>query len=308
MKEQDIVQPGAPLNINYLFKKFNPLVQALALQLCGNAAEAEDAVQDAWVTVFTHGHQLKQIDSFLPWLKRIVINSCHQLTRKGKRSILVDELPENDKMIEDSIESKFEKIGNRDALHSILTELPLHLRQTVMLRYLTGYNSYDEIAAITGVPIGTVRSRLSDSKKKLSKLWKLSNDIDSRAFRNDQYWNSFYQDVCPGAYTDDNLLRNLYSHVAEDLKLVFTSGKTAIGRNLFKWGIQDDLRHGSSIKTVCNCSSSGDLTVLKVTFANSQEFPFHCPSNSYMTFLRKQNELSEMRLYHSGRKVNSEFC
>ncbi|SEO10369.1 RNA polymerase sigma factor [Mucilaginibacter sp. OK283] len=298
---------GIQLNINFLFQKFNPFVQALALRLCGNTAEAEDAVQDAWITVFTHGHQLRQVDSFLPWLKRIVINSCHQLSRKGKRTILVDEWPESDKMIEDSVESKFERAANQDALYGILTELPLHLRETVMLRYLTGYNSYDQIAAITGVPVGTVRSRLSDSKKKLSNLWKRSDDIDSSAFKVNQYWNSYYQEICPGSYTDKNLLTDLFSHVAEDLKIVFTSGKTASGRSIFKWGMEDDLVHGSSIKTVDVCSTSGDLTVLRVAFSNSEAFPLHCPPSSYMTFLRKKNELSEIRLYHAEREVKSEF-
>jgi RNA polymerase sigma-70 factor (ECF subfamily) len=302
MKNQGNVQrEEAGLNINNLFQKFNPFVQALALKLCGNTAEAEDAVQDAWITVFTHSHQLRHADSFLPWLKRIVINSCHQLTRKGKRMVFVEELPDSDKLIENCVELKFEKNGDRDALYGILTELPLQLRETVMLRYLTGYNSYDQIAAITGVPVGTVRSRLSDSKRKLSKLWQRSDDLDSTAFELNQYWNRYYQEICPGAYTDKNLL-------AGDLKLVFTSGKTAVGRRVFEWGIEDDLEHGSSIKTVDHCSTSGDLTVLKVTFSNSQHFPDHCPPNSFMTFLRKENELSEIRLYHAEREIKSELC
>lgn len=307
-KQRNGHQEECHLNINDLFQKFNPFVQALALKICGNTAEAEDAVQDAWITVFTHGHQLRQAESFLPWLKRIVINSCHQLTRKGRRTILVEELPDNDKMVEESVESKFEKAGNRDALYGIMAKLPLHLRETVMLRYLTGYNSYDQIAAITGVPVGTVRSRLSDSKKKLSNLWQYSEDIDSSAFKMNQYWNSFYQEVCPGGYTDKNLLADLYSHIAQDLKIVFTSGKSAIGSHIFKCSIQDDFEHGSAIKTIDVCSTSGDLTVLKVTFSNSSEFPLHCPPNSYMTFLRKENRLSEVKLYHAEREVISEFC
>jgi RNA polymerase sigma-70 factor (ECF subfamily) len=222
--------------------------------------------------------------------------------------VFVEELPDSDKMIEESVELKFEKNGDRDALYGILSELPLQLRETVMLRYLTGYNSYDQIAAITGVPVGTVRSRLSDSKKKLSNLWKQSDDMDSSAFKHNQYWNNYYQEICPGAYHDKNLLSNFYAHLAQDLKLVFTSGKTAYGRSIFKWGMEDDFEHGSSIKTVDFCSTSGDLTVLKVSFSNNPDFPSHCPPNSYLTFLRKANELSEIRLYHAEREINSEFC
>jgi RNA polymerase sigma factor (sigma-70 family) len=296
------------LNISSLYTKFNPFVQALALQLCSNSAEAEDAVQEAWVTVFTHGHQLKSTESFYPWLKRIVINSCHQMTRKGTRMVLVEELPENNKMIEESVERKFDKMADRDRLYGILTELPLQIRETVILRYFTGYNSYEQIAAITGVPTGTVRSRLNDSKRKLSVLWKQLDDIDPAAFNSSEYWNDFYQEICPGAYTDHNLLANLYAHLAEDLKIVFTSGKTAVGPKVFQWGMEDDFAHGSSIKSVDHCCSSGHLSVIKVTFSNSREFPQHCPPSSYFTFLRNQGKLSEMRLYHSDKVYDSGFC
>ncbi len=139
-------------------------------------------------------------------------------------------------------------------------------------------------------------------------LWKRFGDVDSSAFKRNQYWNSYYQEICPAAYTDKNLLADLYAHVAVDLKLIFTSGKTAVGRSIFKWGIEDDLEYGSSIKTVDVCSTSGDLTVLKVSFSNSPDFPDHCPPSSYMTFLRRENELAEIRLYHAERAVNSDFC
>lgn len=301
------MQAEDPLNISFLYKKFNPFVQALALQLCSNNAEAEDAVQEAWIKVFTHSHQLKHPELFLPWLKRIVINSCHQSTRKRAKTLLVDQWPESDKMIEESVEWNFEKLSDLDRLYGILTELPLQIRETVMLRYFTGYNSYEQIAAITGVPIGTVRSRLNDSKKKLLKLWKHSDDLDMESHNNSNYWNAFYKDVCPGAYTDRNLLKNLYEHISDDLKIVFTSGKKAFGYKVFRAGIEDDLEHGSSMQLVEDCSSSGNLTILKVLFSNSEEFPDHCPASSYITFLRDKNKLSEMKLYHTERLVESDF-
>jgi RNA polymerase sigma factor (sigma-70 family) len=311
MVKKDVLLPAedlGQLNINLLFEQFNPYVKMIALHICGNTAAAEDAVQEAWVTAFTHLHQLRHAEAFLPWLKRIVINSCYQLLRKEKRTLLVTELPKSDKMVEDSVEMKFEKIAERDTLHAVLSELPLHLRETVILRYLSGYNSYDKIAAITGAPIGTVRSRLNDSKKKLSKLWKERSDANSSVFEAAKYWDEFYQTVCPGVYTDTNLKSALTRHLAPDMKMVFTSGKTAIGRGIFEQGLRDDLEHGSRITAVDNCCTSGDLTVLKVSFTNSEAFPEHCPANSYLTLLRKDAALTEMRLYHAERAVNSEFC
>ena len=70
-------------NFNELFYRYNAHVRAIALKICGNTAAAEDAVQDAWITAYTNIHQLRSSNAFMPWLKRIVINSCYQLLRNG---------------------------------------------------------------------------------------------------------------------------------------------------------------------------------------------------------------------------------
>jgi len=294
-------------DFNELFYRYNAHVRAIALKICGNTAAAEDAVQDAWITAYTNIHQLRSSDAFLPWLKRIVINSCYQLLRSDRKILLTESIPVNDKLIQNSIESKFEQVAERDKLNTALSSLPVHLRQTVMLRYLSGYTSYVDIAAITGVPVGTVRSRLSDSKKKLASLLKQQFDPGSDEFESSMYWNNFYQEVCPGIYRHPNLLSDFFNHIWDDLNIVFTSGKTVVGKSIFEESVFDDMEHGSRLATVESCITSGDLTLLKVSFENSLEHPSHCPPNSYLTFLRKKGKLTRMRLYHAARGIISDF-
>lgn len=302
----NIVTPVSPSNekpdFNELFYRYNLHVRAIALEICGNTAAAEDAVQDAWIAAYTNIHQLRSPNAFLPWLKKIVTNSCYQLLRCDRRLLLTESIPVSDKLVQDSIESKFEQVADRDKLYSVLSTLSLPLRQTVMLRYLSGYTSYVDIAAITGVPVGTVRSRLNDSKKKLATLLNQSFDPGPKEFRSSMYWNDFYQEVCPGLYQHANLLSDFFKHIREDLDIVLTSGKTVVGKKIFESSVYDDLEHGSCMAGVENCITSGDLTLLKVFFENSPEYPNHCPPNSYLTFVRKKNKLTRMRLYHADRQ------
>ena len=291
-------------DFNELFYRYNAHVRAIALNICGNTAAAEDAVQDAWIAAYTNIHQLRSSKAFLPWLKQIVTNSCYQLLRSDRRLLLTESIPVSDKLVQESIDNKFEQVAERDKLYTVLSTLSLPLRQTVMLRYLSGYTSYADIADITGVPIGTVRSRLNDSKKKLAGLLNQPFDPGPHEFRSSLYWNDFYQEVCPGSYQHPNLLSDFFKHIDEGLDIVFTSGKTVVGKKIFEDSVYDDLEHGSRLAGVESCITSGDLTLLKVSFENSSEHPNHCPPNSYLTFLRKKDKLTRMRMYHAERQLD----
>lgn len=76
-------------NFNELFYRYNAQVRTIALKICGNTAAAEDAVQDAWIAAYTNIHQLRSSDAFLPWLKRIVTNSCYQLLRSNRNISII---------------------------------------------------------------------------------------------------------------------------------------------------------------------------------------------------------------------------
>ena len=83
--------------------------------------------------------------------------------REDRGEISFGELPgrvESD-LSESSVEEAIERLALREWVWAALYELPEVLRVTAMLRYFGSYSSYEEISAILGVPVGTVKSRLS---------------------------------------------------------------------------------------------------------------------------------------------------
>jgi RNA polymerase sigma factor (sigma-70 family) len=294
-----------------LFSRYRAPIYHLALSICGNTPLTEDAVQEAFIIAFINIQQLRDPKLFAPWLKRIVTNCCYQLLRKENRYFSYEHLPEKFHLIENSIEDKLNNLANRDALYTALSGIPEKHRFTLMLRYLSNYNSYKEIAEITGVPIGTVRSRLSEGRKQLSARWNNQDDTDHKEFANNGYWNDFYNDIFPQIYTDESYLPKMLSHIEPDMKLIFTSGKIVHGRKVFEESFYDDFAHGSRVSCVNSCISSGNLSVLNLSFENSSEHPHHCPANSFLTVLRSKGKASTIRLFHAMREdmpVQSQFC
>jgi RNA polymerase sigma-70 factor (ECF subfamily) len=75
-------------------------------------------------------------------------------------------------------EASIDRLAMREWVWTALSELPEVLRVTAMLRYFGTYASYEEIAAILGVPVGTVRSRLSRARIKLADALLKTADLE----------------------------------------------------------------------------------------------------------------------------------
>lgn len=104
------------------------------------------------------------------WLHAVLRNVCLMRLRTGRGEILFDEMQPHTREppSEMSVEESIDQLAMREWVWTALSELPEVLRVTAMLRYFGSHASYEEIAAILGVPVGTVRSRLSQVKIKLA--------------------------------------------------------------------------------------------------------------------------------------------
>ena len=96
-------------------------------------------------------------------------------------------------VIERSIEENFDKTANQQWLYAALNHLSDELKACVMLRHFTRFKSYEDIATILGIPIGTVRSRLSAAREKLVSCYKQFNDAADKALSESKKWSSYYQ-------------------------------------------------------------------------------------------------------------------
>lgn len=140
---------------------------ALAFRMTGQRADALDATQEAFVAAFRQADRFRFDSAFGTWLYRIAINTCHDLLRKRKRWA-ADESEESEQI--DLVASRFdESVDARLDLTRALSSLPADYREAVVMHDVGGV-AYEEIARLTGVPVGTVKSRISRGRHRLAEL------------------------------------------------------------------------------------------------------------------------------------------
>jgi RNA polymerase sigma factor (sigma-70 family) len=142
-----------------IYKLFSGKLFALCLKYSRNHVEAEDNLQDAFVTIFEKISQYEFKGSFEGWLKRIVINTSLQRYRtKGVFNIV------NENDIEDAVIIIEENNDiNIDFLLQSIQELPDRYRLVFNLYVLDGY-SHKEIAKMLDISTGTTKSNLARAR------------------------------------------------------------------------------------------------------------------------------------------------
>jgi RNA polymerase sigma-70 factor (ECF subfamily) len=140
----------------------------LARYLLRDPHEAEEAVQDAFLRAVTHFDGFRGADG-RAWLLSIVRNTCFtQLRRRRSRGerIEFDEVLHSVEDEGSGPEAEFERSIATQSVRDGVDRLPVEFREALVLRELEGL-SYKEIAQVTGVPMGTVMSRLARARKQL---------------------------------------------------------------------------------------------------------------------------------------------
>ncbi len=170
--DEDLVRAarrGEAVSLGLLLERHRPELHATALRYLREPACAHDAVQDSFVVALRDLASLRDAAAIGGWLRAIVRNRCLDELRRGRR-----DLPEEtasgaiERLALAAADEAIDRLALRDWVWSALARLTEPLRVTAMLRYFGSYDSYEEIAAICGVPVGTVRSRLSQVKVKLA--------------------------------------------------------------------------------------------------------------------------------------------
>jgi RNA polymerase sigma-70 factor (ECF subfamily) len=158
-----------------------PGMYSAAFRLTRNASDAEDLLQETFLRAYRGFHQFQEGTNLKAWLYRILTNTFINSYRKKQREPLTisdDEVEDwylYSKMSEEGLEPSaeatvLESLPDED-VQEALSSLPEQFRVAVLLADVEGF-SYKEIAEITGVPIGTVMSRLHRGRKALERrLW-----------------------------------------------------------------------------------------------------------------------------------------
>ena len=142
-----------------LYKKYNRILFAICLRYSPNFNEAEDNLQDAFITIFKKVEQYKGKGSFEGWMKRVTVNTVLQKYRKQRSFEIVDEGQIED---EAEVEIESEEIP-LDFLLKIVQELPDRYRLVFSMYVMDGYQ-HKEIAEMLGISDGTSKSNLARAR------------------------------------------------------------------------------------------------------------------------------------------------
>lgn len=140
----------------------------LARWLLGNAQDAEDVVQDAFVRALTFFDSFHGEDG-RGWLLAIIRNTCYDFLRKSRRvTQMLGPVEQLDLAADTALSPEAEQLRQADArlVRESIEALPAEYREVLVLREMEGL-SYKEIAQVAGVPIGTVMSRLARARQRL---------------------------------------------------------------------------------------------------------------------------------------------
>lgn len=141
-----------------LYKLFSSKLFSVCLKYSRNYAEAEDNLQDAFITIFKKIEQYKNKGSFEGWMKRVTINTVLQQYRNQKVFDIV-----NENIIDDVELDVDEDALSIDYLLQIIQELPDRYRLVFNLYVLDGY-SHKDIADMLDINIGTSKSNLARAR------------------------------------------------------------------------------------------------------------------------------------------------
>ena len=159
-----------------LLLKYQDRIYNLCRHMLSNTHEAEDAAQDTFLKAYQKLTDFKPEASLYTWLYRIAVNTCldykkrpffESLFKKTEGDEFSDETASDWPSPEKLYESK--QIGL--ALHNSIRKLPSKLRTAIVLKEIEGL-SYEEIADILEISIGTVKSRISRARDELKKSLK----------------------------------------------------------------------------------------------------------------------------------------
>jgi RNA polymerase sigma-70 factor (ECF subfamily) len=163
---------GSRVAFDELVRRYQVPIHNLVRILTRGDAESEDLVQEAFVRAFRGVARFRGDSSFRTWLYRIALNVVKShLGRRGRR-LASGPLPSDDEDGEREIErvpsgeDLEAAVARRQLIDRALAALPEELRTVIMLRDVQGLE-YQEIAALTGVPIGTVESRIFRARQRL---------------------------------------------------------------------------------------------------------------------------------------------
>jgi RNA polymerase sigma-70 factor (ECF subfamily) len=171
----DAAKSGSLPAFNSIVLRHQDIAYGVAFRLLGDPDAAADVVQDSFLSAWRNLKSFRG-DSIRPWLLRIVTNECldHLRHKKRRPSESLDQITEADPSLDPpSPEDGPERLALRResivAIERALLGIPVVQRTAIVLHDIHGL-SYEEIADVCSVEVGTIKSRISRGRSQLRDL------------------------------------------------------------------------------------------------------------------------------------------
>lgn len=242
-----------------------------------------------------------------PWLRTVVRNVCRAMLRRTSAVPLeTDALVRLERSTAPDPAELIEQYALRDWIGTALAQLSPGLRLAMLLRYFTEIASYEDIAAVSAVPIGTVRSRLHQGRAKLAEALLAAADGahgDMAALTGRH--RGLGEEAMLAAHRGESA-SVLREHWSPKLEVVWPDGRRT-GRDRLVGALGRDLSAGVRHSLV-NVVAGGDVVVWEDAMRNPPEDPYHCPPGVTWVYFLDGGQASRLHLHHPRRPVSLKRC
>ncbi len=276
-----------------LLERCRPALYATAMGLLGNRADALDAVQDTFVIAVLRLDDLRDAGAARAWLHTVVRNVCLMHIRRSR------ETPTAELHWPDVVpgpEETFEKHVMREWVWHALEGLSADERLALMLRHFTRCASYEAIARVTAVPVGTVRSRLNRARSRVADLLMATvagtplSHADIEAAQRQQ-WEDFYREV-----HEHPVPRTYEAFFATDVDVRDPAGRW---RGIDEWSAEERAAISLGVRaTIVGLVATHDITVLEIDFRNPAGSPDHCPPQATFVHRLSNGRSRDVRVHY----------
>jgi RNA polymerase sigma-70 factor (ECF subfamily) len=301
-------QEGDSTSLGLLLERYRAPLYGLALQILGHGWEAQDAVHDTFLVALRKIDQVRDPAAVGGWLHMVLRNICLMRIREDQGEILFDELPAYAERgsSEPSAEETVDRLAMCEWVWTALSELPETLRVTAMLRYFGSRASYEEISAILGVPVGTVKSRLNQVKIKLAEALLRTAGLAHDEARLLAEFQEHYWRVAFDEYNRKRNYEMFASTFSDDPPVLLYSEESAFCGHSFLVDLwEEDLEAGIKMP-LKNVIAGKDITIVESEFENPPEDPFHCPPATSMVFFYDHDQIHRVHQYFAPRPEKGE--
>lgn len=288
-------QAGDVTALGTLLARHQAGMRAVALSLLGNGPDVDDVLQDAALIALRRIGDVRDPSAVGAWLRMVVRNGCRTRLRSMSYPLSVDELALASQ--DPTPEQALDKHALRDWIWHAMDELPAQTRLAILLRHFsTSVTSYQQIADACGVPVGTVRSRLSLGRARLAEALLATAD-------------SAHGDAgALVAASEREALETLAAAERGEFQTVLaerwapevallSSPEPMIGHDFLNRGMDSDLTAGVR-QRVRHVVASRDLAVWEMDMLNSPDNPDHCPPAVTWLMSLRDGRVQELRLFH----------